>query len=294
MADEDGASKERSRRPDLITTLRDQIAVRRAIAGEVISLANLLGRPVVDVDDSRIGRVNDVAVHWEVGTAYPRVSGVLVSLSEGLALVSASEVTLEQAKVRVRSSQISVAKPVRNEGDIALARDVLDSQLVDVEGVQVVRAADVYLFRLSDGWELAGVDVGSWAYARRLLRKRRRCPPPRRAIDWADLQTFVPRTGGAGTSGLTGPAAAAGAVGGAIQLGSPAKELHKLHAKEVAAIISDLGPRERAQVASLATPSAAAEALRELGQKQRDALLAELSESDRARLLALLESDEPK
>ena len=195
MADEDGASKERSRRPDLITTLRDQIAVRRAIAGEVISLANLLGRPVVDVDDSRIGRVNDVAVHWEVGTAYPRVSGVLVSLSEGLALVSASEVTLEQAKVRVRSSQISVAKPVRNEGDIALARDVLDSQLVDVEGVQVVRAADVYLFRLSDGWELAGVDVGSWAYARRLLRKRRRCPPPRRAIDWADLQTFVPRTG---------------------------------------------------------------------------------------------------
>ncbi len=292
MADEDGASKERSRRPDLITTLRDQIAVRRAIAGEVISLANLLGRPVVDVDDSRIGRVNDVAVHWEVGTAYPRVSGVLVSLSEGLALVSASEVTLEQAKVRVRSSQISVAKPVRNEGDIALARDVLDSQLVDVEGVQVVRAADVYLFRLSDGWELAGVDVGSWAYARRLLRKRRRCPPPRRAIDWADLQTFVPRTGSAGPPGLTGPTAAAGTVGGAIQLGSPAKDLRELRAKEVAAIISDLGPHKRAQVASLAAPLAAAEALRQLDQKQRDALLGELSESDRTRLLTLLERND--
>ena len=294
MANEDGASKERSRRPDIIKTLRAQIAVRRTIAGEVISLANLLGTPVVDVDGSRIGRVNDVAVHWEVGTAYPRVSGVLVSLSKGLALLSESDVTLEQSKVRLRSSQMSVAKPVRNEGDIALARDVLDSQLVDVKGVQVVRASDVYLFRLPNGWELAGVDVGSWAYARRLLRKRRRCPPPRRAIDWADLQTFVPRAGGEGPPRLTGPAAAAGAVGGAIQLGSPAKELHKLHAKEVAAIISDLGPRERAQVASLAAPSAAVEALRELGQKQRDALLAELSESDRARLLALLESHEPK
>ena len=161
-----------------MSTLRDQIAVRRTIAGEVISLANLLGRPVVDVDGSRVGRVNDVAVHWEVGTAYPRVSGVLVSLSKGLALVSESEVTLEQSKVRLRSSQMSVAKPVRDEGDIALARDVLDSQLVDVEGVQVVRAADVYLYRLSDGWELAGVDVGFWAYPRRLLRKRRHCPPP--------------------------------------------------------------------------------------------------------------------
>ena len=198
MANEDGASKERWRRPDLMSTLRDQIAVRRTIAGDVISLANLLGRPVVDVGGSRVGRVNDVAVHWEVGTAYPRVSGVLVSLSKGLALVNESEMTLEQSKVRLRSSQMSVAKPVRNEGDIALARDVLDSQLVDVEGVQVVRAADVYLFRLSDGWELAGVDVGFWAYARRLLRKRRRCPPPRRAIDWADLQTFVPRAGARG------------------------------------------------------------------------------------------------
>jgi len=183
---------------------------------------------------------------------------------------------------------------VRDEGDISLARDVLDSQLVDVEGVQVVRAADVYLLRLSDGWELAGVDVGFWAYARRLLRKRRHCPPPRRAIDWAGLQTFVPPAGDAGTPGLTGPAAAAGTVGSAIQLGSPAKQLRKLRAKEVVAIISNLGPRERAHVASLAAPSAAAEALRELGQRQRDALLAELSESDRTRLLALLESDEPK
>jgi len=181
VANEDGASKERWRRPDLMTNLRDQIAVRRAIAGEVISLANLLGRPVVDVGGSRIGRVNDVAVHWEVGTAHPRVSGVLVSLSKGLAVVSESELTLEQSKVRLRSRQMLVAKPVRNEGDIALARDVLDRQLVDVEGVQVVRAADVYLCRLSDGWELAGVDVGFRAYARRLLRKRPTCRPSCRA-----------------------------------------------------------------------------------------------------------------
>ncbi len=242
MANEDGAGEGRWSRPDM-ETLRDRIAVRRTIAGQVISLASLLGRPVLDLDGSRVGRVNDVVVHWEAGTGYPRVSGVLVRLSKGLVLVSESDVTLDQHKVRLRSNQMSVAKPVRVEGDIALARDVLDSQLVDVEGVQVVRAADVYLCRLSQGWELAGVDVGFWAFARRVLRKRRHCPPPSRAIDWAALQTFVPRSGGTGTQGRKGPAEAAGTIGSAIQLGSPAKELRKLHAKEVAAIISDLGPR---------------------------------------------------
>ncbi len=292
MPNEDGARRKRRRRLDLMTSLRDEIAVRRTIAGEVISLANLLGRPVVDPDDRRVGRVSDVTVHWDAGAPHPLVSGVLVSLSKGFALVDVSEVAIEQSGVRLRSTQTLVTLPVRHEGDIALARDVLDRQLLDLQGVQVVRAADVYLCRLSDGWELAGVDVGFRAYARRLLRKRRRCPPPRRAIDWADLQTFVPGAANAGTPHPTGPASAAGTVGSGLQLGSPAKDLRKLHAKEVAAIISNLGRREQVQVASLATPSIAAEALRELSPKHRDALLAELSESDRARLLALLNADD--
>jgi len=292
VANEDGTSKERWRRP--VSNLRDQLAARRTIAGELISLANILGRPVEDPDGHRVGRVNDVAVNWEAGTANPRVSGVLVNLNKGLVLVDASEMTLEQSKVHVRSGRITVAQPMRHAGDIALARDVLDHQLVDIEGVQVVRAADVYLRRLPDGWELAGVDVGFQAYARRLLYKRRTCPPPRRAIDWADLQTFVPRAADEGTPATTDPAAVAGTIGGGIQLGSPARDVRKLRAREVAAIISDLDLRKRAHVASLAAPSAAAEALRQLNQKQRDAVLAELSESDRAVLLTHLESDEPK
>jgi len=276
----------------MVTSLRDEIAARRTIADEVISLANLLGRPVVTASGQRVGTLDDVAVHWNAGTTYTYVSGVLVSVNKGLAFVNSSDVTIEQSKVRMRSTEFSVAGPVRQEGDIALARDVLDRQLVDVEGVQVVRAADVYLRKLSDGWELAGVDVGFQAYARRLLRKRRRCPSPHRAVDWADLQTFVPRSGEAPPDG-TSPAAAAGNIGGGLQLGSRAKELHKLNAKDVAGILSDLGRREQVQVASLATPSTAAEAIRAMSPKHRDALLAELNEEDRARLLALLDVPDP-
>jgi len=51
----------------------------------------------------------------------------------------------------------------------------------------------VYLVNGPRGWELAGVDVKQRSFARRLLPKARVCPSPDRAIDWADLQTFVPR-----------------------------------------------------------------------------------------------------
>jgi hypothetical protein len=55
------------------------------------------------------------------------------------------------------------------DGDVALAREVLDRQVVDTSGVQVVRAADAYLVDGPQGWELAGIDVGLRSFGRRLF-----------------------------------------------------------------------------------------------------------------------------
>ena len=120
-----------------------------------------------------------------------------------------------------------------------------------------MRASDVYLVRKEESWELGGVDVGLNAFLRRLLPKARRCPPPHKAIDWVHLQTFVPPTSHEGPDPST-RTAAAGAVGGGLQLGTPAKDIQRLRAKEVASILSDLGRREGAQVASLVAPATAA------------------------------------
>ncbi len=289
-----GARGNNERRLDHpVATLQERIAVRREIGREVIALAHLLGRPVRDVDGRRVGCLDDVVVEWTPGARYPTVSGILVKVGKGLALVAVADLTLEQRCVRLGTPEMLIAKPVRHEGLIALARDVLDHQLVDVEGIQVVRASDVYLVRKEESWELGGVDVGLNAFLRRLLPKARRCPPPHKAIDWVHLQTFVPPTSHEGPDPST-RTAAAGAVGGGLQLGTPAKDIQRLRAKEVASILSDLGRREGAQVASLVAPATAAEALRHLPARERSALLAAISEPDRARLLALLNEPEPQ
>jgi hypothetical protein len=278
-------------RATLSAALHERIAARRTIADQAISLAHLLGRRVVNEEGTRVGKVSDIVVRWDAAVANPPVVAVLVGVGSGLAAVDLQDVTLTQTGVRLRSGRQMVSRPVRAEGDVALARDVLDRQLVDVAGVQVVRAADVYLLNGPRGLELAGIDVGVRSFTRRLFPKRRICPLPDRAIDWADLQTFVPRFPDAALPGK-GPAAAAGIIGGGVQLARPASELKKLRASDVAAILAELGRGQQAQVAALAAPSAAVEALRQLDPAQRAALLAELSESDRQRLQAMLEGGE--
>ena len=51
-----------------------------------------------------------------------------------------------------------------------------------------------------------GVDVGVLGTAPAAAPEARRCPLPDRAIDWADLQAFVPRFPEDVHTGATGPA----------------------------------------------------------------------------------------
>jgi hypothetical protein len=81
-------------RNDLVSAWRDRRAVRQAVAGQLLSLANLMGRPVVDPSGTRVGRVNDVIVRWESVTPHPPVTGIVVRVGKGFATIAAPAVTL--------------------------------------------------------------------------------------------------------------------------------------------------------------------------------------------------------
>ena len=148
---------------------RKHFALSGTLADRVISLARILGRPVCNAAGTRIGRVNDIVVRWDAGDEHPPVTGVFVTVRGAIAAVQQGDVALSQTEVRLRSDARMVWRPVWGDNDVALARDVLDRRLVDTSGVQVVRAADAYLLNGPQGWELAGIDVGTMSLGRRLL-----------------------------------------------------------------------------------------------------------------------------
>ena len=259
--------------------LRRKSADRGVFSRELISLANLVGAPVIGSDGKRLGRVKDLIARWREGAPRPVVVGVLAKVGRGTVLIDIVDATLTQASVKVDAEPGTRVAPGSDGDHIALAREVMDHQIVDTDGVQVVRSSDVYLAASAAGWEVGGIDVGMWSLARRLFPRRRTCPPPDRAIDWTEIEPlWRPSTGDA----------VDGASETSVRLGRKARGLQTLKPTEVADLLQELDRSNQAQLIALTSVPTAAEALKDLDASKIRALLGELDESDRDHLIAML------
>jgi Mg/Co/Ni transporter MgtE len=164
---------------------------------------------------------------------------------------------------------------------VLLAHDVLDHQLVDVEGVQVIRAADLYLAEVIGRIRLVGADVSTVTLLRRLGPRRwRPRPTPDRVIDWATIQPFSERSEEPN-----------GAVS-EVRLNTTNEGLHRLRPGELADLLEDLRRDERRELLAALSPHEAADALEEMQPEDLEQLLRESDPADAARLVAAMEPDE--
>ena len=263
---------------------------RRILASEgvfdsIVSLAGLLGRPVRNQTGQEIGRLEDVVARWADGQVYPPVSGLVIRVGRRLAFVPASAIDrIGHAEVMLRSARLDLRDVQRRAGEVLLAKDVLDHQLVDVEGVQVIRAADLYLAEVIGRIRLVGADVSNATLLRRLGPRRwRPRPTPDRVIDWAAIQPFAESAGREGT--VNGTTAA-------VRLKTTNEGLHRLRPGELADLLEDLRRDERRELLAALGPDEAADALEEMQPEDLEQLLRESDPPEAARLLAAMEPDE--
>jgi sporulation protein YlmC with PRC-barrel domain len=207
---------------------RETMAARE-LEGSLMSLAALLGSPVRDPDGHTVGELRDIFVNWTAGTSYPPMTAFVMRAGRQDIMISARwvEVTAP-ASIRLRSAKAYARAVKRHSGDVSLARDVLDHQLVDAIGTQIVRPSDVYLATVRGRVELVGIEVGISALLRRLGPKRlRRRIRAQRVIDWGAIHGFAPRPGGDELAPRS-RTAVAGQPGAAIELDSTAGEVKPL------------------------------------------------------------------
>ncbi len=259
---------------------------RRILASEgvfdaIVSLAGLLGRPVRNQRGEEIGRLEDVVARWADGQMYPPVSGLVIRVGRRRTFVPASAIDrVGHAEVLLRSSRLDLRDVVQRHGEVLLAKDVLDHQLVDVEGVQVIRAADLYLAEVIGRIRLVGADVSNATLLRRLGPRRwRPRPTPDRVIDWAAIQPFTELGGDATTASE-------------VHLKTTNEGLHRLRPGELADLLEDLRRDERRELLAALSPDEAADALEEMQPEDLEQLLRESDPQEAARLLAVMEPDE--
>jgi len=216
------------------------------LSGTLFSLAALLGTHVVDPHGRRIGRLSDVVVRWTTRGAYPRVRAIVVKTREGEFLIGARWLELASpSAIRLRSTRTYVSAAERHPDDVALAHDVLDRQVVDAEGVQILRPADLYLAVVEDRVELVGIEVGVGALLRRLgprrLRGRFR---PAKVIDWGSVSAFAPPRAEPETHRGRG-SEVAGEAGAGLRLDRAAPEVRRLAPSEVGAALEEALAKHR-------------------------------------------------
>jgi len=238
-----------------------------------LALTELLGSPVFDAAGAACGRVREVVVTPQEDTT--RISTLIVKTRSGNRMLSWTSVVSINGGVRAStgSSEWGTGEP--SEGMFLLERDLLDQQVIDVNGRKVVRVNDVDLHQEQGAdrviLKVGSVDVGPRGAVRRLLKGvvplaalqalLRRIPP--RVIPWEFVDLIE-----------TDPARR-------IKLKISHDRLAKLHPADIADIIEDLAPDEREAVFETLDEEVAAGALEEVEPKLQKSIMESL-DSDRA------------
>jgi magnesium transporter len=245
----------------------------------VLYLSQILGVPVRDAKGTRVGRIDDLVVD----SAHGFVERIFLKTLRGIQEVRWSQIASlspEARKASLEDDAIPVP-PAAPEGDwLALKADVLDRQIIDIQGRKVVRVNDICIEAYQGRLYLRSVEVGLAGAVRRLLAG---IVHPRlvrglatglgdRTISWDYVGLVEPRSA-------------------RIRL-KVHQQLARMHPADLADIIEDLGRVERQTIVASLDAGTAAQALSEAEPSVRVAVVEEIQPERAADLLEEMQPDE--
>ncbi|MHB1340596.1 MAG: magnesium transporter [Coriobacteriia bacterium] len=247
-------------------------------------LTRMLGKPVVDAAGETIGTIHDVAIATR--EVFPRVTSLaflgpektpfMLSWRKYVAEIDDEQVTLNANRDALRFSYLQ-------PDEILLSRDLLNQQIVDTQGMKVVRVNDLKLSESRNQLRLLGAEVG----LRGILR---------------GLHPTVERMVGA-LAKLVGRQLTENLIAwnymdlldrdlSNVKLSVTHKRLHELHPADVADVLEQLGPSQRAKVFEHLDNTQAAEAISELEDELQADVIDDLGAQRASDILEEMDPDD--
>ena len=215
-----------------------------------------------------------------------RIASLIIKTKAGNRVLPFTAISAINGGVRATTASAEWSAANGNEGLFLLERDLLDQQVIDVNGRKVVRVNDVDLeFDPKDPKQVVlrvhSVDVGARGAVRRLLRG----VAPRIALH-ALLGKIPPRSIPWNFVDLieTDPARR-------VKLKISHEGLAKLHPADIADIVEDLAPDERQAVFQTLDEETAAEALEEVEPRVQKAIVESLDSGKAADIVEEMDPD---
>ncbi|WP_138444176.1 magnesium transporter MgtE N-terminal domain-containing protein [Sinomonas susongensis] len=235
-----------------------------------LSLSALLRQPVTDSDGHRMGTLADLIVRLR-DDDYPLVTGLVVAVGSTRVFVSAADLAaLGPEQVRLAVSTVDVREFRRREGEVLLSEDVLGHRLIDVSRAAFVKAYDIELTPVLDGWAATGLDV----HRRRWLAvgPRHAAHPPR---DWKDFEPLIGHAESAHVRQATG-------------------RIPELKPAQIADIIEEANEHEQDELLAQVheDPELEADVFEELDEDSQSELFKDRSDAEVAEVLARMQADD--
>jgi magnesium transporter len=243
--------------------------------------SELLGRPVADVDGECIGRLEELIASIRGDMPHPVIVALVIKRHGKDFLIPFTAVAVLLAPAISLKSNLASLKPFEPTPDnLYLARDVLDKQIIDINGVRVVRVNDLELARVNGGIYVANVDVSSAGLMRRLglpkfaqalLGRLRRGQAPG-IISWDNIELL--------------------ASDQPMRLKVPSEKLEELHPADLAEIISDLSRHESDKFLETLDIETLADTLEEVEPEMQASLVEAMPDEKVADVLEEMAPDE--
>ena len=256
----------------------------------MINLSEIIKKPVSDAHGNKVGRLVDVIVSTD--TPHPIVMALTVRIPHKHTInVPWTQVGGLGKKITLKVGRDEVQPYDVQERDVHLVSDVLDGQVIDVNGKMMRRVNDVQLSTVHDACRLIGVNVGVRGVLRRFgmeaIANRTRVRIERNYISWDVVD--VPHSGLA-----------------VVKLKVPKHQIDTFHAADVADIIEELNETDALYLINALSEEDAADILKETSPERQVsliegmktervvAILGEMSPDDTADVLGDLPTDRAK
>ena len=161
----------------------------------MIYLSEIIGSQVWDAFGNNVGKCTDVLI-TKAEAAFPPVSAIAIKVKGGsLVYIGASQISSLYPSIALKVPDNNLKPYTLIANELQLKHQVLDHQIVDIEGKRVVRVNDIQLAYSQNIYVVTGVDVGNMGLARRLglektviaLSKMINRPISRSVITWQDM-----------------------------------------------------------------------------------------------------------
>jgi magnesium transporter len=224
-------------------------------------LSQILGKKFVSLHGDELGKIRDFYVDLTVWSGKeseplrPKVIAVKVRTFQKECIYDFSSFEIKRFKrnLRIICHEVNEISTGTLPNRLWLAADILDKQIVDINGRKLVRVNDIRMVMIPSGTYALAVDVGIEGMLRRIGIDRPletmlgyiKVSIPGKLILWDDIETVDFKNA-------------------SIKLSTASSKLNTLHPSDLADIIEELDKATRASVFALLDEEKAADVLEEL------------------------------